>query len=108
MVRFFSFFFLKFSCPFPFFLTNFPFLPAYSFLDPTLQGPKLAAYIIGIAVAEVIIFCLIKIVETLRDRWAVRRGLVLEEADTSRCPVLDDEDWQEIERPSNVKGVSEC
>ena len=70
-------------------------------LDPTLQGPKLAAYIIGIALAEVIVFCLIKIIETWRDRWAVRRGLVLE----AYSGPVDDGDWQEVERPSSVKGV---
>ena len=68
-----------------------------------MQGPRLAAYIIGIVLAEVIIFCSIKIIETWRERWAERRGLVLE-ADTG--PVLDDEDWQEVERPSSVKGMS--
>jgi hypothetical protein len=84
-------------------LTFFSLLPpAYSFLDPTLQGPKLAAYIIGIAVAEVVVFSLIKIIETWRDRWAVRKGLVLE-ADTEF--VDDEEDWQEVESPSSVKGV---
>lgn len=72
----------------------------YPFLDPTLQGPKLAAYIIGILLAEIIIFCLVKVVETWRERWAVNRGLVLE----ANCsPVVDDEDWQEVERPSSVK-----
>ena len=86
-----------------FLLTNFSvLLPAYTFLDPTLQGRLLAAYIIGILVGEIIVFCLIKIIETWRERWAERRGLVLE-ADTG--PVEDGEDWQEVERPSSVKGV---
>jgi len=76
----------------------------YSFLDPTLQGPVLAAYIIGIAVVEVIVFCLIKVIETWRERWAVRKGLVLEADDTGTSPV-DDEEWQEIERPSSVTQV---
>lgn len=75
--------------------------PAYSFLDPTRQGPHLAAYIIGVLVVEVIVFCLIKVIETWRERWAERRGLVLE-ADTGS---VDDEDWQEVERPSSVKGM---
>jgi len=73
----------------------------YSFLDPSLQGPILAAYIVGIIVVQVIVFCLIKIIETWRERWAERRGLVLE-ADTGQ---VDDEDWQEVERPSSFKGV---
>ena len=81
--------------------TNFSLLPAYPFLDPTLQGPILAAYIIGSVVAEVIVFCLIKMIETWRERWAKRRGLVLE---VHTGPV-DDEDWEEVERPSSVKGT---
>lgn len=32
----------------------------YSFLDPHKQGKKLAAYIVGIAVAEIVIFVLIR------------------------------------------------
>ena len=40
-------------------------------------------------------------IETWRERWAERRGLVLE-ADTGQ---VDDEDWQEVERPSSIKGV---
>jgi hypothetical protein len=62
-----------------------------------MQGPKLAAYIIGITVAEVIVFSLIKVVETWREGWALSRGLVLE------VDFVDDEDWQEVERPSNAK-----
>jgi hypothetical protein len=61
----------------------------------------LAAYIIGILVVEVIAFCLIKLIETWRERWAERRGLVLE---VGTGPV-DDEDWQEVERPSSIKEI---
>lgn len=66
-----------------------------------MQGPLLAAYIIGVVVVEVIVFCLIKLIETWRERWAERRGLVLE-ADTGS---VDDGDWQEVEKPSSVKEV---
>lgn len=74
--------------------------PAYSFLNPTLQGPKLATYIIGVLLAEVIIFCLVKLIETWRERWAVKRGLVSE---TNCNLVVDGEDWEEVERPSSAK-----
>ena len=73
-------------------------LPAYNFLDATLQGPKLARYIVGIPVGEVILFCLVKGAETWRERWAVRNGLVLE-----LDPTVDEEDWQHVERPSSAK-----
>jgi hypothetical protein len=77
----------------------------YPFLNPTIQGPKLAGYIIGIAVAEIIIFCLIKGIETWRERWAVRRGLVLQVGSAVLDGDDDDEDWQQVERPSSIKGL---
>ena len=81
--------------------TDFSFLIAYSFLNPNLEGKKLAGYIIGILVAELILFSLIKGVETLRESWAGRSGRVLE------MNAVDEEDWEEVERPSSVrpKGV---
>lgn len=100
----FFFFFLFLFLSYTLSVAKFLFLPAYSFLDPTLKGPKLAAYIVGIAVIEVIVFCLIKMIETWRERWAVRRGLVLDsEVDIG---LVDDKDWQEVERPSNVNGMA--
>jgi hypothetical protein len=72
----------------------------YSFLNPTIQGPKLAAYIVGIAVAQVIVFSLIKLVETWRETRAVRAGLVL---NVDSAVVDDEADWQQVERPSNDK-----
>ena len=72
-------------------------LLVYAFLNPTLQGTKLAGYIVGITAAEAIIFCLIKGVETWRERWALRRGCVLE------VDAIDEEEWQEVESPLSVK-----
>lgn len=43
-------------------------LSAYSFLDPKKGHARLAGYIIGIAVAEVIVFTLVWGITTLRDR----------------------------------------
>lgn len=40
----------------------------YPFLDPVKEGAYLAAYIIGIAVAEAIIFCIMYCVVSLRIR----------------------------------------
>ena len=36
-------------------------------------------------------------VETWREGWALSRGLVL------KVDFVDDEDWQEVERPSSAK-----
>ena len=40
--------------------------------------------------------------ETWREGWAVRRGLVLE---VDSGVIVDDEEWQEVERSSSAKGV---
>ncbi|KAI5890464.1 uncharacterized protein SCHCODRAFT_01129121 [Schizophyllum commune H4-8] len=44
----------------------------YSFLDPVKQGPYLAAYIVGIAVGEVIIFSIVRGLIILRMRLCQR------------------------------------
>ena len=44
----------------------------YSFLDPHKQGAFLAAYIVGIAVAEIVIFVLVRYLCILRHRLARR------------------------------------
>ncbi|KDR71903.1 hypothetical protein GALMADRAFT_253687 [Galerina marginata CBS 339.88] len=44
----------------------------YSFLDPKKQGKKLAAYIVGIAVGQVIIFLIVFGVVRLRQRLTAR------------------------------------
>ncbi|KAL1747030.1 hypothetical protein HDZ31DRAFT_61606 [Schizophyllum fasciatum] len=46
----------------------------YTFLDPVEQGPYLAAYIVGIAVGEVIIFCLMRCIIILRMRLCAKFG----------------------------------
>ncbi|KAF8178715.1 hypothetical protein BJ912DRAFT_1023974 [Pholiota molesta] len=73
----------------------------YSFLDPKKQGAKLAAYIIGIAVAEIIVFCIIRGIMVLRQRWAVRSGRVL--AVESERTMEIEEGWEEVESPSTAK-----
>jgi len=45
----------------------------YAFLDPTKKGKALAGYIIGIAIAECIIFALVKGLMILRSRVVQKR-----------------------------------
>jgi len=45
----------------------------YSFLDPNKQGKKLAAYIIGIAVGQIIIFLIVRGIIVLRERLVRNR-----------------------------------
>jgi len=82
----------------------------YSFLDPNKQGAKLAAYIIGIAVAQVIVFSIVRGIVVLRERWALKNGRILRVGgglggeETPRNASVDD-DWEEVESPVSV-GVS--
>ena len=50
------------------FSLNFPTGIAYSFLDPKKQGKKLAAYIIGIALGQIIIFLIVRGIIVVRER----------------------------------------
>lgn len=85
---------------------------AYTFLDPRKQHAKLAAYIIGIPIGEVIIFALVRGIVVLRERWAVKAGRVLkveqeghdgwQGVDASSRGPSNDDDWEEIQRPSGV------
>ena len=45
-------------------------LTAYDFLNPALQHAKLAAYIVGIAFLQVIVFSAVRTVMVYRQRWA--------------------------------------
>ena len=47
---------------------------AYSFLNPKKQGKKLAIYIVGIAIGQVIIFCIVVGILHLRKRLTERRS----------------------------------
>jgi hypothetical protein len=69
----------------------------YSFLDPQIQHALLAAYIVGIAVGECVVFAVVRTIMLLRERYCARRGLV-GAAPTSSPPENIDE-WEEIERP---------
>ena len=90
---------------------------AYSFLDPHTQGAKLAAYIVGIAAAEVVLFVVVRYVMMLRSMLIQRhnaptRGVgyahsssdaaeEAEEAETKGPRKGEEEldDWQEVSRP---------
>ncbi|KAF7318428.1 hypothetical protein HMN09_00352000 [Mycena chlorophos] len=81
----------------------------YDFLDPVKEGGLLAAYIVGIAVGEAIVFVLVRGVVVLRQRWALRAGRVLgvvgADGQTDDREALDD--WEEVERPVDDGAVAE-
>jgi hypothetical protein len=52
-------------------------LSAYAFLDPRKEHAKLAAYIIGIPIGEIIVFATVRGLIVRRERWAVKHGRVL-------------------------------
>ncbi|PPQ75684.1 hypothetical protein CVT26_001518 [Gymnopilus dilepis] len=72
----------------------------YSFLDPHKEGPKLAGFIIGIAVGFIIIFCIVRGIVVLRQRWASRSGRIL--ATHGDSASLGD-DWEEVESPTSIE-----
>jgi hypothetical protein len=70
----------------------------YNFLDPGKQHALLAGYIIGVAVAECIIFVVIRYVCVLREKvFARRRGV-----DPKSGPEQRIDEWEEVERPESV------
>ena len=82
-------------------------------MDPSKQHAKLAAYIIGIPIGELIIFAIVRGIVVLRERWAIKSGRVLRvgekegqdgwqgvDAD-SRGP-SNDEEWEDVQRPEAV------
>ena len=82
-----------------------PVSPAYSFLDPTTQGPVVAAYIVGILVGYAVVFNLVRMVIVLRERWAIKNGNVLRMSGNgaeTRSNASIDDDWEEVESPVSV------
>ncbi|KAH8822948.1 hypothetical protein DL96DRAFT_1470179 [Flagelloscypha sp. PMI_526] len=53
----------------------------YEFLDPS-EGPILAAYIVGIAVGEVIVFVIVRYVIALREKLVNRRAATADVSET--------------------------
>ncbi|KAK7059941.1 hypothetical protein R3P38DRAFT_2838631 [Favolaschia claudopus] len=73
----------------------------YSFLDPS-KGPILAAYIIGIAVGDIVVFLLARGAVALRQRLAIRAGRLPDGSGDAKEGARETEafdEWQEIDRP---------
>ncbi|KAJ3475221.1 hypothetical protein NLI96_g11975 [Meripilus lineatus] len=73
----------------------------YSFLDPVKQGNLLAAYIVGIAAGEVVIFVVVRLVCMLRARLA--RGLRPAYRQSVVSEAIDE--WEEVD-PASVSGMA--
>ncbi|KXN81233.1 hypothetical protein AN958_05694 [Leucoagaricus sp. SymC.cos] len=78
----------------------------YAFLDPHIQHSKLAAYICGIALAEVIIFILVRYAIILRDK--ISKFGLCHEGDTQPSKEGLDEweevHWNDVEHPRKSAG----
>ncbi len=68
---------------------------AYPFLDPQTQHGKLAAYIIGIAVGEVIIFTLVRYAILLRDK--ISKFSAYHHHGTQQGTSEGFEEWEEVQ-----------
>jgi len=73
----------------------------YSFLNPQKQGAKLAAYIAGIAIGEVVVFLLVRGVVLLRERLFTRRAR--RKATYGGGEKM--EEWEDIERPGTPMAI---
>ncbi|EIW60734.1 uncharacterized protein TRAVEDRAFT_64129 [Trametes versicolor FP-101664 SS1] len=70
----------------------------YSFLDPQKEGAKLAGYIIGVGVAEVLAFLLARGLAVLRVRLT-RRGAWRRANSLDQGQAIDE--WEDVERPKS-------
>jgi len=75
----------------------------YSFLDPQKEHGFLAAYIVGIAIAQCVVFVIVRYVIVLRDRLAPRKAV----DDSPPTPEAIDE-WQDVDRPSTTEADAEA
>lgn len=75
---------------------------AYSFLNPQKEHAKLAGWIIGIAVAGVVIFAITRTLIVLRERFFARwaRGRGHSEGESIHSEQIDD--WETVERPNST------
>ena len=72
-------------------------LPVYNFLDPNIQHGRLAAWIIGIAVAGAVIFSVTRMICVLRERFfANRRAKRRGDGESIHSEQL--EEWETVER----------
>lgn len=87
----------------------------YSFLDPHTEHGKLAAYIVGIAVAEIVIFVVVRYIMMLRQYFVLRATQLegraayqYEGEDISEVKVAAEigkgqsDDWDEVSRPAGT------
>jgi len=58
----------------------------YSFLDPKKQGKKLAIYIVGIAVGQVVVFCIVVGILRLRKHFTNRYQIVEPKSGGEKLP----------------------
>jgi hypothetical protein len=77
---------------------------AYSFLDPKKEGPKVAAYIAGIAVGTLAVFALTRTLCALRARLVARGREVASLGPARSTESL--EEWQEVRLGEDEKGGS--
>jgi len=69
----------------------------YDFLDPQIQHAKVAAYIVGIAVGEVIVFVAVHYLIVLRERLVSKSTGTPTVIGRTSQPI---DEWEELERPS--------
>jgi len=71
----------------------------YSFLDPTTHQKTLPAYIVGIAVAEAVVFVIVHFVIVLRERYAIKTGKIANTTPAQERVASPLDEWQNIDRP---------
>lgn len=95
-------FYSTFLCRSILFLPWLHLLKAYAFLNPQKEHGLLAGYIVGIAVAECIIFAVVRVICYLRKRITRTHSsrFLLDAHDPEEI-----EDWQDVERPDTPNVV---
>jgi len=75
----------------------------YSFLNPQKEHGFLAVYIIGITLAQCIVFVIVRYTMVLRDRLAPRKPV----EDDVQIPPEPIDEWQDVDRPSTGSAEAE-
>lgn len=71
--------------------------PAYQFLDPKTEHGLLAAYVVGIAVGECVIFALVYGICYLRERISAKLQRGRDDGELGQPEEIDE--WEEVESP---------
>lgn len=74
---------------------------AYGFLDPHTEHARLAGWIVGIAVAGVVIFAITRTLCWLRERLAARYGVGRALAHRASFTSEGSGGWETVERPGS-------